>query len=55
LGDEGPSSEGTKLNSTFIIVKVTFTKHEQPTTFRHAADTSRSEPVFEVPPSARCP
>ncbi|GJR36843.1 DUF4219 domain-containing protein [Tanacetum coccineum] len=31
LGDEGPCSEGTKLNSIFITVEVTFTKHKQPT------------------------
>ncbi|GJY47498.1 hypothetical protein Tco_0436561 [Tanacetum coccineum] len=31
LGDKGPSSRGTKLNSTFIIAEVTFTKHKQPT------------------------
>ncbi|GJU68092.1 hypothetical protein Tco_1254351 [Tanacetum coccineum] len=30
-GDEGPSSGGTKLNSTFITAKVTFTKRKQPT------------------------
>ncbi|GJU06480.1 hypothetical protein Tco_1122910 [Tanacetum coccineum] len=31
LGDEGPSSRGTKLNSTFITVEVPFTKYKQPT------------------------
>ncbi|GJV42720.1 reverse transcriptase domain-containing protein [Tanacetum coccineum] len=30
-GDEGPNSEGTKLNSTFITAEVTFTKPKQPT------------------------
>ncbi|GJW27990.1 hypothetical protein Tco_0044865 [Tanacetum coccineum] len=31
LGDEGPSSGGTKLSSTFITAEVTFTKPKQPT------------------------
>ncbi|GJX96775.1 hypothetical protein Tco_0352573 [Tanacetum coccineum] len=31
LGDEGPSSGGPKLNSTFITADVTFTAHKQPT------------------------
>ncbi|GKD81601.1 hypothetical protein Tco_1348440, partial [Tanacetum coccineum] len=31
LGDEGLSSEGTKLNSIFITAEVTFTKPRQPT------------------------
>ncbi|GKE27968.1 hypothetical protein Tco_1443352 [Tanacetum coccineum] len=30
-GDEGPSSGGTKPNSTFITAEVTFTKRKQPT------------------------
>ncbi|GJX78059.1 hypothetical protein Tco_0324870 [Tanacetum coccineum] len=30
-GDEGPSSGGTNLNSTFNTAKVTFTKGKQPT------------------------
>ncbi|GKB13128.1 hypothetical protein Tco_0847051, partial [Tanacetum coccineum] len=28
LGDEGPSSKGTNLNSTFITAEVTFTKRK---------------------------
>ncbi|GKB65366.1 hypothetical protein Tco_0921552 [Tanacetum coccineum] len=31
LEDEGPSSGGTKLSSTFITAEVTFTKPKQPT------------------------
>ncbi|GJR05119.1 hypothetical protein Tco_0528103 [Tanacetum coccineum] len=31
LGDEGPSSGGTKLKSTFVTAEVTFTKRKQPT------------------------
>ncbi|GKB92052.1 hypothetical protein Tco_0964324, partial [Tanacetum coccineum] len=40
LGDEGPSSGETKLNSTFITAEVTFTKPKQPTFQR---ETSKSE------------
>ncbi|GJS58017.1 hypothetical protein Tco_0652801 [Tanacetum coccineum] len=33
LRDKGPSSRGTKLNSTFVTARVTFTKRKQPTEY----------------------
>ncbi|GKC21375.1 reverse transcriptase domain-containing protein [Tanacetum coccineum] len=40
--DEGPSTEGTKLNSTFITAEVAFTKPKQPIFEREAPESETS-------------